>query len=266
VAGQLYVGGNFFGIAGGLQNYLALFGSTPLALNKAFDAKLDNQVRAIALTPDNKTLFIAGDFTKAAGQGRLGVAQLDALTGNEPNPWDAQMVAQGIAQIRAVLPIGQAVYVGGLFRGAGGENRSRIGSIHAVFGAASGWDPGADNPISVIAHSQAVIVIGGDFTRLGIQGSSPNLTTGGQPVPYLAAFNALPSFFSINVNSLHHIVLNVGDGDGSGSSLLVQVADALTNPNWTTIQTLDILGLQDPIEDPIPAGKTTRFYRMSIQP
>jgi hypothetical protein len=123
--GQIYVGGSFFGISGGSQTYLALLTTSAdptRQLVKTFDAKADAQVRALALTSD--TLFVSGDFATISGQARKGVAAIDPATAIETNPWDAQITIQGQVQVRAVLPVGQAVYVGGQFRGAGGENRA----------------------------------------------------------------------------------------------------------------------------------------------
>jgi hypothetical protein len=268
-AGQIYVGGNFFGISGGQKQYLALLTTNTVPGNQVipgFDAKLDGQVRSMSLDDGGFTLFIGGDFTSVSGQGRKAVAAIDPSTGKEPNPWDAQISGQGQVQVRAVLPLGQAVYVGGQFSGAGGENRGRVGSVHPAFGAASGWDPGADGPIDAIAHSDKLVIIGGEFSRLGLHGANPNPNTSGQPVPYLAAFNGLPAILPLQQATAGKYTFNITDGDGLGSSLLFQATDSLTKPNWTTLQTLDILGIQDPIQDTPPAGSPSRYYRLQRTP
>lgn len=267
ISNNVYVGGQIFGISGSSLQYLALLTTNVIPakqLIKAFDAKLDGQIRALALTSD--ALYVAGDFTKASGQDRVGVAALDQFTSQEVNPWDAQISGQGQRQVRAVLPVGQAVYVGGQFRAAGGENRGRIASIHPLFGAASSWDPGADGPVNAIAREGNTLIIGGEFTRLGLHGTNPNPNTDGQPVPYLAAFDTRPAISSFQKNAAGKYTFNITDGDGLGSSLLLQTSPTLTNPNWQTVKTLDILGLQDPVDDTPPAGTTTRFYRLQRQP
>jgi hypothetical protein len=266
--GQIYVGGSFFGISGGSQTYLALLTTSAdptRQLVKTFDAKADAQVRALALTSD--TLFVSGDFATISGQARKGVAAIDPATAIETNPWDAQITIQGQAQVRTVLPVGQAVYVGGQFRGAGGENRARIASVHPLFGAASGWDPGADAPIDVIARNDNIILIGGEFTRLGLHGANPNPSTEGQPVPYLAAFDAHPAIHNFRRGAAGHYQFEITDGDGLGSSLLIQASETLTNPSWQTLgQPLDIQGIQDPFDETIPPLATSRFYRLQRQP
>lgn len=265
--GQIYVGGYFFGISGGPQQYLALLTASvdpARQLVKTFDAKPDGQVRALALTSDR--LFVGGDFTTISGQARKALAAIDPATALETNPLDAGMTGQGQLQVRAVIPLGQAVYMGGQFTGAGGENRRRIASVHPLFGAASGWDPGADGPVNTIARNDSTIVIGGEFTRLGLHGANPNQTIDGQPVPYLAAFDARPAIHNFRKNAAGHYLFEITDGDGLGTSLLIQASETLTSPSWQTLKTLDILGIQDPFDETALPLATTRFYRLLRQP
>jgi Domain of unknown function (DUF5122) beta-propeller len=267
--GQIYVGGAFFGISGFQQpQYLALLTASvdpAKQLVKTFDAKADAQVRALALTSDR--LFVGGDFSPISGQARKALAAIDPATALETNPLDAGITGQGQLQVRVVLPLGQAVYLGGQFTGAGGENRGRIASVHPLFGAASGWDPGADLPINAIARNDSVIVIGGEFTRLGLRGATLSQGIGGQPVPYLAAFDARPAIHNFRKNAAGHYLFEITDGDGLGSSLLIQASETLTNPNWQPVgNPLDILGIQDPSEETPPPLATSRFYRLLRQP
>jgi len=263
---QIYVGGNFFGISGGQQQYVALLttnANQSQQLVKTFDAKADGQVRSLALTADNN-LYVAGDFAKISGQDRKAVAAIDPATGQEINAWDAQ-ISGGQVQVRSVLPLGVAVYVGGGFRVAGGENRGRIASVHSVFQAASAWDPGVDGAVSAIGRTDNIIIIGGEFTRLGLHGLNPNPNTDGQPVQYLAAFNARPAIRNFARNAAGHVTFDITDGDGLGSSLLIQASESLTTPNWLTLETRDILGIQDPFSE-TPPNTATRFYRLQRQP
>ena len=223
------------------------------------------QVRTLALTSDS--LFVGGDFATISGQDqeqrrRPSIRQRggDKSLGR----WDLH---RGQGQVRTVVPVGQAVYIGGQFTGAGGENRKRIASVHPLFGAASGWDPGADAPISAIARNDNVILIGGEFTRLGLHGANPNPAVDGQPVPYLAAFDAHPAIHNFRKGAPGHYQFEITDGDGLGSTLLIQASDTLSNPSWQTLKSLDVLGIQDPYDDgTVPAGATSRFYRLQRQP
>jgi hypothetical protein len=265
--GQLYVGGAFFGISGSSIQNLALLnpkGDTATQLVKTFNPLADGQVRSLAL--DQGLLFVGGDFTKIAGQDRKGVAAIDPATGQEPNPLDVQLTGQGQLQARTVLPVGQQLYIGGSFRGAGGENRGRIASVHNVFGAASGWDPGADAAINAVARTDNVILIGGEFTRLGLKGATPNAQTDGQPVQYFAAFNSRPAVHNLRKNTVGHWVFDLADGDGLGTNIQVQTNDKLGAGGWQTLTTLDIIGIQDPYEDGTSAASPKRFYRLFRTP
>ena len=266
---QLFVGGNFSVISGASRVNLALLTTnavTAKQLVKTFDAKLVGLVRTLALSANGPSLYVGGDFSRAGGQDRKAVASLDPATGLELAPWDAQISGTGPLQVRAVLPLGQAVYIGGQFRAAGGENRSRAGSVHPEFGVASGWDPGVDAPINAISRSSEILLIGGEFTRLGLHGATPNANTDGQPMTYVAAFSALPQIESIAKTAANRWRLAIADGDGLGTSLLLQSTPSLTNPEWKTLETLEILGQQEPIEDTETAGSPTQFYRLVRQP
>jgi hypothetical protein len=191
------------GEARGLQALLSTNVDAASQFITTFKPQPDATVRGLALTQD--LLFVAGDFTKISGQDRKAVAALDPQKGQETNPLDAQITGQGQVQARAVLPLGQAMYVGGQLRGAECENRGRIASIHPTFGgAASGWDPGADLPINAVGNSEKVILIGGEFIRLGLRGVNPNPSVDGQPVQYLAAFDARPAILNFHTNAARH--------------------------------------------------------------
>ncbi len=261
---NLYVGGNFFGISGASMNYLALVSTGTAAQPvSSFNPQPDGAVRSLSLTADR--LFVGGDFTKISGLDRNRVAAIDPLTAQESSPFDAQISGVGLQQVRAVLPLGQAVYVGGQFRGAGGENRGRVASVHVVFGAATRWDPGADGAVNVLARSGNVLLMGGEFSRLGQRGPNPPLTSG-KPAPYLVAFDTRPAIWNLRKNSTGHYTFELTDGDGLGSSLRIQAADDMDHPNWTTLQTLDILGLQDPYEDTTTPLPPSRYYRLVREP
>ncbi len=266
--GNVYVGGNFFGIAGGNQQYLALLTlktDPNQMLVKTFSPAPDGQVRTLALSSDNR-LFVGGDFSKIAGQDRKGVAALDPATGQDTTSLDTGLTGQGQIQARALVPVGSQIYIGGQFRGAGGENRGRIASVHNLFGVSSGWDPGADTAVNAIARNDNIIVIGGEFTRLGLRGANPNPNIEGQSVPYLAAFDARPAVHNLRKNNVGHWVFDVADGDGLGSNVDIQTNDKLGAGTWQTLTSLPVQGIQDPYEDTTSPATKTRFYRLLRQP
>jgi len=123
----------------------------------------------------------------------------------------------------------------------------------------------ADAPIDAIARNDNWIVIGGEFTVLGLHGLNPNPTTV-QRVPYLAAFNAQPRLDNLRKNPAGHWTFDLTDGDGLGGGLMIQASETLSNPNWQTLSTVEIMGIQDPFEDTTLPPTTSRFYRLARKP
>jgi hypothetical protein len=79
-------------------------------VDPAFNVKLDAYPDALALTPDGRTLFVAGYFEEVGGQPSNGLAAIDTATGTV-KPWTAA-VAPNTWSL-AVSPGGATVYAAG---------------------------------------------------------------------------------------------------------------------------------------------------------
>src|SRR2546427_12849804 len=62
---------------------------------------------------------------------------------------------------------GSTVYAGGVFAYIGGQARNRIAALDATSGAATAWNPNANNVVYTLAVSGSTVYAGGGFTGIG---------------------------------------------------------------------------------------------------
>lgn len=154
---RVYAGGAFSRISRTTQSRLAALDAVTGALDAAFrPPKPDAIVRALALSPDGKVLYVGGDFTQlttADGtvEARPHLAALDAATGSLL-PW---------------LPPEDA---GGRYYGhTGVKDKTRPGGVHAIIASADG----------------TTVHVGGSFLSFGGRSGLVSLDARtGQPTPW----------------------------------------------------------------------------------
>ncbi|GLY28684.1 LamG-like jellyroll fold domain-containing protein [Kineosporia sp. NBRC 101731] len=137
--GNVYVAGDFTrvrppGAASGTnettRNYLAAFNAATGALVTSFNANLNGLVRSLDVSPDGSTLYVAGDFTSAAGTGRSRVAAFSTSTGSLTS-WAP--VAD--YRVYAVSAGSSSVYLGGGFGRVNNVSRLRLARVNTTTGA-----------------------------------------------------------------------------------------------------------------------------------
>jgi outer membrane protein assembly factor BamB len=168
---RVYVGGMFSRIGGKAASRLAAVDATTGVLDPTFTPpKLDAVVRALALSPDGKVLYVGGDFSQlTAGDGtvetRPHVAALDAATGAVLSwlpPEDAGGRYYGHTGTKdetrpggvyAIAPSadGTTIHVGGTFLSFGG--RSGLVSLDAATGEPTPWQSKLDRPVFALTRS-----------------------------------------------------------------------------------------------------------------
>jgi hypothetical protein len=177
-SGTTYIGGKFtqVGLVGGTmqdRNHIAaIYAATGAATS--WDPNANDWVRAFAVSPDGSTVYAGGDFTSIGGQARSCIAAIDATTGLATtwNPNASGEIPEVCAL--AVSPDGSTVYAAGYFTSIGGQPRNYIAAINAATGAATSWDPNANNNVAALALSSdgTTVYAGGDFTSMGGQARS----------------------------------------------------------------------------------------------
>lgn len=138
-------------------------------LDTSFAPVLDGQILTIAASPDQKTVYIGGDFQKVNGLWRVRVAAFDVATG-ALKPW-----APALGSIVRALDVSDStVYVGGDFTGAASgagqalTPRSRAAAFDAVTGQLQDWNPGPDAAPTAITlnYPKTKVIIGGRFQNI----------------------------------------------------------------------------------------------------
>ncbi len=143
----LYLAGEFTGLtasSGGAplpRPYLAALDvSSGQPLD--FDAHVDGPVRALALAPDGRRLYIGGEFEQAGGGPAHNLAALDPLTGALDAGFRPPRLNSGV---RTVLLAGERLFVGGNFTEAvtptKAAPRPQLAALVARTGALLGWKP-----------------------------------------------------------------------------------------------------------------------------
>jgi hypothetical protein len=156
---RIYAGGAFSRIGGTTQSRLAALDTATGALDAAFHPpKPDAIVRALALSPDGKVLYVGGDFSTLTGadgtvEARPHLAALDAATGS-------------------LLPWVPPEDAGGRYYGhTGVKDKTRPGGVHAIIASVDG----------------TTVHVGGSFLSFGGRSGLVSLDAGtGQPTPWQA--------------------------------------------------------------------------------
>lgn len=168
----LYAGGDFTGVNGSYRGFAAAFSTATGALLSTWKPAAAGPVHAIAVSPDGKTVYLGGDFTKLDGQPRTKAgavsAATGALTGWAPN-------LNGSLTSIAVAPDGSRVLVGGYFTQINGVTQQAIGSTNPSTGANEPWaaniipnnPPGCVSDVKDITVSGSTAYIAAEGTGAG---------------------------------------------------------------------------------------------------
>ncbi|MCC6208529.1 MAG: chitobiase/beta-hexosaminidase C-terminal domain-containing protein [Gammaproteobacteria bacterium] len=165
----LYVGGDFTLIGAIARGRLAALsvanGAVIPTWNANGEGDANGSVRALALSPDGRTLYIGGDFTAVGGVARNHIASINTTTG-AVLPWDPG--ADGVVRALDLSADGATLYAGGDFAAIGGQPRQGLAALRTVNGKATGWNPAPlDGVIHALALADATLYAGGDFGQAG---------------------------------------------------------------------------------------------------
>lgn len=115
----------------------------------SFSVGTNGAILAAAVSPDGKTLYLAGTFTKVSGKARSRLAAVSATSG-ALLPW----APAATASVHAILPLADKVIVGGDFTQLNGKPVKRIGAVDTAKGAlVPGWTATASCRVQALAVS-----------------------------------------------------------------------------------------------------------------
>lgn len=161
------------------HNLLAYNLTTGVAL--PWTPTTNGPVKAIAVAPGGKSIYIGGAFTNVNGRIHDRIVKLDVATGRVVLAWNPR--TNGTVQ--SITATATTVYVGGAFYTANGAARARIAAFNATNGALLPWRPNLDGGVNamVIGPDGKRIIVGGNFTHankvLAIGMTSLSVQTGG---------------------------------------------------------------------------------------
>lgn len=125
----------------------------------------DNQVYAVAASPDGTRLYVGGQFTTVGGVTRQRIAAFDTATGTLL----ASFAPKLNYIVKALAVTNTTVYAGGSFATVGTAARNRLAAFDATSGALLPWDPNADGTVNALAVTPdgSKVIVGGAFKNLG---------------------------------------------------------------------------------------------------
>jgi len=239
VAGdRVYVGGAFTRVtdpATGTtvaRSHVAAFDTSTGGLVPDFAPSTDGVVRAIAVSSDGSQVFVGGNFTSVNGSPNTNLAATDRSGALLPG-WNASTDDT----VKDLLPVGDSVYVAGVFGKVDGKKHLGLGKISAATGAVDPtWSPTATGgrPRALYPTPDGVdLLVAGAFT-----------TINGNPRPFLASLDLAtgadtgwsPTPVCSNCDAFDVVTdgttVYAGVGGGSGGRVAAWSATASDKPLW----------------------------------
>jgi hypothetical protein len=173
IGNVVYAGGEFTsarpaGAAAGQQqiartNLLAYDITTGKLITTFAPKAFNGSVLALAASPDKKTVYVGGAFTKIGTSTRTFFAALDAKTGGLRSA-----APRFNSRVNALAVTSKTVYAGGWFTAVNGTARGRLAAVNASDGKLTKWAPKADGAVNalVLTAAQKRVIAGGSFTKL----------------------------------------------------------------------------------------------------
>jgi hypothetical protein len=131
----------------------------------SFRHDLNAQGRRLAASPDGKTLYVGGDFTRVdTTKPRYRLAAFDLTTGTTKSGFKPRV--NGV--VRGITATSAKVFIGGDFTAVSGKARTRLASVRATTGAPYAWAPKADRGVYALAMApgNTRVIVGGRFQKL----------------------------------------------------------------------------------------------------
>ncbi|OON73474.1 CBM96 family carbohydrate-binding protein [Streptomyces tsukubensis] len=194
----VFVGGTFSqvrppdggsGTARSAVNFVAMDAATGAPTNCDLSFTVSSgtaTVRAMAVSPDQKTLYVGGYFGAVNGTPVSSLAAIDIATCKPKTDFHPSFAAT----VRALAVTDDTVYAGGDFNSVAGESRKRFAAVDRTSGALRSFKADADLPGRTVAVTPdgKNVLLGGDFLTMNGADSHAlavvDATTGGNVKTY----------------------------------------------------------------------------------
>ena len=155
--GVVYLGGRLDG-TGGVAAVSATNGRLLWMI------RADNDVRALAVSPDGRRLYAGGSFTHVGGEAHRGVVAVGVARHRVISSWKGSAAG---GTVRDLVARGADVYVAGRITSVGGVPHRGIGALKAATGKEDpGFDFSANSSVLGLARTGNRLVLSGKFTRI----------------------------------------------------------------------------------------------------
>ncbi len=132
----LYIGGDFLHVNGVVRNRVAAVNTSDGSLVTSFDPNVTatfSAVRGMALSPDDSTLYLGGNFTQVGGVNRSRIAAVNTADGSLVSAFNPG--ASAVVRRLVMYPDGTRVYAAGQFTTIGGQSIKGLASINTSDGS-----------------------------------------------------------------------------------------------------------------------------------
>jgi len=149
---MLYAGGSFSTVAGVTYNYLAAINASNGAASTTFNPNVGSPINALALSPDNSTLYIGGNFSTVGGVTYNHLAAINTSNGAASTTFNPNV--NGQISALALSSDGTILYTGGSFTTVGGVTYNRLAAINTSTASATpAFNPNMTNTVNALALS-----------------------------------------------------------------------------------------------------------------
>jgi hypothetical protein len=226
--GVVYAGGTFSAIrppgaaAGTSQQQALNFQAFDAATGAPTSCKLSftvgsgtATVRALAVSPDQSTLYAGGTFGSVNGTPASNLAAIDLATCKVRTTFKVSVSSQ----VRGIAVTDDTVYFGGNFSTVGGQTRQHFAAVSTT-GALKPFTANADKAgkALVVSPDGTKVVLGGDFTTVNGAGSHAlavvNATTGANVKTYPGFIPATSTVQTLAEDATGFYTGNEGTGGG----------------------------------------------------
>lgn len=129
----------------------------------SFAPALNGVVKALTLSPDGKTLYVGGTFTRVGRTTRHRFAAFAVKDGS------LQPLAPNFnSEVNALVATASTVYSGGDFTTVWGRTRVRLAALSVSSRGLTSWSPNADSAVHAMTLTPDLsgLVVGGSFSTL----------------------------------------------------------------------------------------------------